>query len=77
MTLAAAPILAFGPMMDPSTRAFSPIVAPSSTSDASTDAPGANIAAGASVTGLSVVGLGAAIEPGERLDGVRRPEPEG
>ena len=39
--------------------------------------PGANITAGACVTGLSVVGFGAAVEPGERLDGARRPEPEG
>ena len=39
--------------------------------------PGANIAAGASVAGLSVVGSGAAVESGERLDGIRRPEPEG
>ena len=39
--------------------------------------PGANITAGASVTGLSVVGFGAVVEPGERLDGARRPEPEG
>ena len=39
--------------------------------------PGANIAAGASVAGLSVIGPGAAVESGERLDGIRRPEPEG
>ena len=39
--------------------------------------PKANIAAGASVTGLSVVGPGTTVESGERLDGIRRPEPEG
>ena len=39
--------------------------------------PGADIAAGAIVAGLSVVGPGAAVESGERLDGIRRPEPEG
>ena len=39
--------------------------------------PGANSAAGASGAGLSVVGSGAAVESGERLDGIRRPEPEG
>ena len=39
--------------------------------------PGADIGAGAIVAGLSVVGPGAAVESGERLDGIRRPEPEG
>ena len=39
--------------------------------------PKANIAAGASVTGLSLVGPGTTVESGERLDGIRRPEPEG
>tara|TARA_B100001105_G_scaffold81672_1_gene64775 strand:- start:526 stop:735 length:210 start_codon:yes stop_codon:yes gene_type:complete len=39
--------------------------------------PKANIAAGASVTGLSVIGPGTTVESGERLDGIRRPEPEG
>ena len=38
--------------------------------------PKANIAAGASVTGLSVVGPGTTVESGERLAGMRRPEPE-
>ncbi len=37
----------------------------------------ADIAAGASVAGLSVVGPGMTVESGERLDGIRRPEPEG
>lgn len=37
--------------------------------------PGARIGAGAHVGGLSVIGLGADVAPGERLDGVRRPEP--
>lgn len=37
--------------------------------------PGARIGAGAKLTGLSVVGLETAVEPGETLDGVRRPEP--
>ena len=39
--------------------------------------PKADIAAGASVTGLSMVGPGMTVESGERLDGIRRPEPEG
>ena len=39
--------------------------------------PKANISAGASVTGLSVIGPGTTVESGERLDGIRRPEPEG
>ena len=39
--------------------------------------PRADIAAGASVAGLSVVGPGATVESGERLDGIRRPDPAG
>lgn len=37
--------------------------------------PGARIGAGAELKALSVVGLEAAVEPGETLDGARRPEP--
>lgn len=43
--------------------------------EASVIGPGARIGAGARVGGDSVVGLEAVVDPGETLDGARRPEP--
>lgn len=44
--------------------------------DGSIVGPGAVVGEGASVTGLSVLGDGVRVEPGERLHGGRRPDPD-